>query len=178
MSKLTRLIDNIKKKEITIVEMQDLSLEKFDVRTDSDLNINDVFKTIQTGAIVILLLKGKAKNGHYVSVVLDDKNKRISLYDPYGLHIQMLSDLAGNELTNFLFELQQALPSYKLEMNLVRVQKLNDRIATCGRYAILRCFCKKLNNLEFNELLQEPLILKTSDDIASVMTCWYDLMRM
>ena len=178
MSNLTRLIDKIKKEVLTINDMLTLSLGKFDVKADRELSTDDVFRTIQTGAIIILLLKGKAKNGHYVSVVVDDKHNRISLYEPYGLHLDVLSDLAGTELTNFLFELQQALPSYKLEMNLVRVQKLNDTVATCGRYAVLRCFCKKLNNSQFNELLQEPLILKTSDDIASVMTCWYDLMRM
>ena len=178
MSKLIRLIDESKNKELTINDIMSMSMGKFLVKADRDLNVNDVFQTIKDKAIIVLLLRGKSMNGHYVAITINDNNQAISMYDPYGFHLDALSDVAGQEIANFLFELQTALPRYKLEMNMTRIQKLNDNISTCGRYALMRCFCKKLSNAQFNELIEGPLILKNSDDIITAMTCWYDLMSL
>ena len=175
---LKRLLDNAIRSELNIDEMKTLVGNDCNVVIDRDLNVNDVFDTIQKGCIIVLLLKGKAKHGHYIAITIDKRREIINFYDPYGLHIEILSSIAGGEITKFIFEVQTALPRYKLDMNMRAMQKMNNEIATCGRFSVLRVMAKHLSNNEFNNLFDDALILKTVDDIVTIMTLYRDLLKL
>ncbi len=178
MIKLQKFIEKAKKSELTTNDMAEMSLNRFDVKLDRDLDIKDVWKTLQTKATIVLLLKGQENEGHYISITIDEKRKVISFFDPYGFHPNILSNISGEEITNFLFQVQTALPFHKLEINLRKIQKLDNSTSTCGRWCLMRCFLKNLSNQEFNQLFDEPLILKNPDDIITALTVWHDMITM
>lgn len=175
---LNRLIQEVKNREINIDDLKALVGDTCNVVSDRDLTINDVFSTIKDKAIIILLLKDKSQHGHYVAISIDNRKECINFYDPYGLHVEILSALAGGEITNFLFELQTALPRYKLDINMRKMQKMNEKVSTCGRFCVLRVMCKNLSNNQFNDLLDNPLMLKSADDISVAMTMYKDLLKL
>ena len=175
---LSRLIQEVKNAELNIDEMKALVGDTCNVIADRDLTINDVFDTIRKGCIIVLLLKGKTKHGHYIGITIDNRKECINFYDPYGLHIEILSTLAGGEITNFLFELQTALPRYKLDINMRPMQKMNDKTSTCGRFCTIRVMCKNLSNNQFNDMLDNPIMLKSADDIVTLMTLYRDLLKL
>jgi hypothetical protein len=174
MSLLYKYIKSLLKKELTVQDVEKMSFGKFSVVIDNTLSERDVMDCVKNNGIIILLLKSTETSGHFVSITVNHELKLISFFDSYGFHPDFLSKRFGDDLNLYLQKLV-LYTNYKLEINITRLQELNEEVNNCGRYAVLRNFNHELPNNVFLDLLDEPILLKTPDMIATMLTASYDM---
>lgn len=115
--------------------------------------------------------------GHWVSLVHHEHSNTIEYFDSYGLSDRQLvslaqdtySDTNGRPILTELFEQARAVYGAKIVFNTIRLQSSNiTDVATCGRYAALRCRCNRLTNAQFVNLLTDKRM--SSDNLVVLLT--------
>lgn len=123
----------------------------------------------------VILFELKKNDGHWCSVV---RNKeRIIFTDSYGMfpeneidYIPVSFKYVSKQDRGYLLKLlyNQNLP---VHFSQYRLQKLENGINTCGRYCVIRCIMKELNEDEFAKMLKSSEY--SPDELVSILT--YDV---
>ena len=131
--------------------MSNADLEKYlDVKPHDIMKYSKLsdYKTIEEllpkdGDFQIILIEDKYNSGHWVSV--ERKGKVINYFNSYGAKedtdwrfiprmIRIILGQNTNDLTRLFKEAESR--GYKIERNSKRLQKLDDKIMTCGRWVV------------------------------------------
>ena len=104
---LSKYVNNLIKKELTPEDIIKMTYNTVPVIIDNSLKDETVMKdtiqlTLEKKAIILLLLNDISNSGHYVTITINDKQRKISFYDPYGFHPEFIAEKMGNELTTFI----------------------------------------------------------------------------
>lgn len=122
-----------------------------------NMSLEDVFR-INDCAVILFLTDHNY--GHFIC--LTRNGKLISFQDSYGYspdgEYQFINSndkkklkQTGAYISNLLMKAMDI--GYKIEFNEVHNQSDNEDVATCGRWCVIRCLFKELNNDEFNLMI-------------------------
>lgn len=112
----------------------------------------------------------EAKIGHWIAVIVDQKNKIIYHWDSYGLDpdeenaILNTGDHQYSNLLNIMVN-----NGYTLDINKEKIQNDLENVATCGRHSALRINFFHLSNDVYNKMYTEILSKKMNNDDISVL---------
>lgn len=123
-------------------------------------SIDELFNKNKSNCLVIYYpLDSDGSFGHYTSIIRHPN--KIYYYDPYSFkpdHIKKFSYKYRNQLynepNNTLIKLLLN-SNYNIDFSHYKHQKSSPKIATCGRWSILRCLRDDLTNDKFNELVKK-----------------------
>ena len=139
------------------------------------LKYNDIIDAIgSTGNLVLLFptVKDVQNSGHWVSILYKKELNLLEHFDSYALTWRQERGYSSNEyvkehlLGNLL---NKAMASgVKVECNTVRLQKMANKINTCGRWCATRIRFSYLSNTEFARLFVNQQ--QTPDQIITMLT--------
>ena len=174
MSKLLKIIKKDETISLSIDQLQEFCGDGVIILQNEDIPNLTVEMFLNYGAMIVLFYpeENHLKIGHFVA--LTEWKGRLSYFDSYGLGIDQINSQEKHlsSLVNKLIRL-----GYVLETNQRQFQPLNDKSATCGRFACLRALQREMSNSEFSQWLDRPLHLETPDDIVSALTISIDLKK-
>jgi len=123
-------------------------------------NINNIIPLLDKGSVVILY-KSKPDYGHWTALVSTPEG--IEYFDSYGdkpegakigVNKEFLQE--SHQYTNQLAKLlYDASSIVQINFNNHRLQKLDKRIATCGKHVVVRIINRNLTIDQYNKLLRE-----------------------
>ena len=111
--------------------------------------LTDVFKGKQCVAILLHILSGKTKIGHWVLLVNERPGQKISFFDSLGMGLYRLY-----ELTHEHPKLLHALRGHKWENSSVQLQRFGSHFRECGAFISVRAKFYKLSNPAFVRLIK------------------------
>ena len=147
---------------IKLIKYSDLSLYK---------TICDIFGTFKA---VLLLYEQRINSGHWVCLI--NHKDTIHFFDSYGLFpddelrfsnikFRKENDMFLPYLTYLLYHSPKTI-----DFNDIKLQKIDEKIATCGRWCGMRMRMHKLTNDEFSDLFKnikknerDPLIVNLTE---------------
>ena len=124
--------------------------------------LQDVFKGHQTVAILLHVMMGKSKIGHWICLIQKRGKQKIALFDSLGLGLYKLYAYT-HESPKLLF----ALRGHKWENSKVQMQRFGSNYRECGAFVSVRCKFWKLSNAAFVRLIRS--YNKTRPDETVVM---------
>ena len=127
--------------------------------------LQDVFKGHQTVAILLHIVQGKTKIGHWVCLLASHPKRnggRISFFDSLGLGLYRLYGITHEEP-----KLLHALKGHKWENSSVQLQRFGNHFRECGAFVSIRAKFWKLTNGAFVRLIKS--YNKTTPDKTAVM---------
>ena len=124
--------------------------------------LQDVFKGHQTVAILLHVMMGKSKIGHWICLIQQRGKQKIALFDSLGLGLYKLYAYT-HESPKLLF----ALKGHKWENSKVQLQRFGSNYRECGAFVSVRCKFWKLSNAAFVRLIRS--YNKTRPDETVVM---------
>lgn len=151
--------------DVNIVEFSDLD------------GIRDYKQLFAKNRRVILFWEVENENvGHYNTLLYKTENRSfgvreyVEFFDSYGKSIDEVFNLAGYDYSLFkgVNPLRRILQGIQVNQNEVKFQSANQQIATCGRYASLRCRFYLMDNTRFSQFLKGAKI--PPDQLVTAMT--------
>ena len=109
----------------------------------------NVFKGKQCAAILLHILHGKTKIGHWVLLIQKRGNQKISFFDSLGMGLYKLYQLTHEEP-----KLLHALRGHKWENSTVQLQRFGTHFRECGAQVAVRAKFYKLSNPSFVRLIK------------------------
>lgn len=125
-------------------------------------SLADVFKGHQAVAILLHILQGKTKIGHWVLLLQKRGKQKISFFDSLGQGLYKLYKLTHEEP-----KLLHALHGHKWENSTVQLQRFGSHFRECGAFVSIRAKFFKLSNPAFVKLIRS--YNKTSPDATAVL---------
>lgn len=122
----------------------------------------------------VILYEQTPGNGHWVVLTLDENNNELQYFNSYGDYPDEFLHLVDEKLKKKLNEdypyLSRLLldSGYKLAYNDKQLQQLDDNIATCGRYVVLRILLKDIPLDKFIKIFKHKKY--TPDEISKILT--------
>lgn len=120
-------------------------------------NIDDIFDPL--GRVIMLYPIDAPNNGHWVAMF--KKGKSIYYFDPYGKPpeepkqwVAPDKNIALGQGRNLLTELLQK-SGYKVYYNSFPYQKMDEDVATCGRWAVARLVLKDMSAKQFHSAVMK-----------------------
>lgn len=134
-------------------------------------NYNRIDDVLKNNMCVILYLT-KKNYGHWTCIFKYDNNT-IQIFDSYGTkpdnqiqwipqYFKSYKNVGIPYLTYLLYQ-----SPYNINYNNYRLQKMNNKITTCGRWCAVRLWFKHLDEEEFNNMFKK---YKNKDKIIVEMT--------
>ena len=111
--------------------------------------LRDVFQGKQCVAILLHILQGKTKIGHWVLLVNKRSGQKISFFDSLGMGLNRLYTLTHEEP-----KLLHALHGHKWENSTVQLQRFGSHFRECGAFISVRAKFFKLSNPAFVRLIK------------------------
>lgn len=133
-------------------------------------HINDILKNDSC----VILYEQMPGSGHWVVLTYNKNNNELEYFNSYGDYPDEFLHLVDENLKKKLNEdypyLSRLLldSGYKLTYNDKQLQKLDNNIATCGRYVVLRILLKELPLKQFINIFNNRNY--TPDQIAKKLT--------
>ena len=124
--------------------------------------LQDVFKGHQAVAILLHIVQGKSKIGHWVALIQGRNKMKISFFDSLGLGLYRLYGITHEQP-----KLLHALKGHKWENSKVQLQRFGSHYRECGAFVSVRCKFWKLSNPAFVRLIKS--YNKTKPDDTAVM---------
>ena len=124
--------------------------------------LQDVFKGHQAVAILLHIIQGKTKIGHWVCLLQKTGKRKIAFFDSLGLGLYRLYNITHEEP-----KLLHALKGHKWENSGVQLQQFGDHYRECGAFVSVRCKFWKLSNRAFVRLIKS--YNKTKPDQTAVL---------
>ena len=121
--------------------------------------LQDVFKGHQAVAVLLHIIQGKSKVGHWVCLL---KKPKITFFDSLGLGLYRLYGITHEEP-----KLLHALKGQKWENSTHQLQRFGDHYRECGAFVSLRVKFWKLSNPAFVRLIRS--YNKTKPDQTAVL---------
>lgn len=150
------LLNKLMSYSVTSNELTDAMNKQAIIMKYSEFIEFGLFKIFAKTNFLILLVKSPMIDmQHYICVLMNHKNKSIIFYDSYGMNFNELSKLMGIDSTFFnnqLYSLADNL-KYKIDINTRQMQKMDDKINTCGRWVLMRAQYNNMSNKEFNNMI-------------------------
>ena len=128
-------------------------------------SLQDVFKGQQAVAILLHILQGNTKIGHWVCLLKAHPHRnggKIAFFDSLGLGLYGLYKITHEEP-----KLLHALKGHKWENSSVQLQRFGNHFRECGAFVSVRCKFWKLTNRAFVRLIKS--YNKTSPDQTAVL---------
>ena len=125
-------------------------------------SLADVFKGHDAVAILLHIIQGKSKIGHWTLLLKKKGKNPITFFDSLGLGLFRLYKLTHEEP-----KLLHALHGHKWQNSTVQLQRFGSHYRECGAMVSLRAKFHKLSNPAFVRLLRS--YNKTSPDKTAVM---------
>lgn len=129
------------------------------IKRYSDLvNIKDIDQYMADKPFIIILYRSHESYGHWTCLLKHDKFNSYEFFDSYGIKPdrQLISmplrirNAFGQEspiLAALLFDSKR-----NIEYNNFRLQKVDDKIATCGKWVTMRCLMNEIPIEVFGQL--------------------------
>ena len=126
-------------------------------------SLRDVFRGREAVAILLHIVQGKTKIGHWVCLLkAHPQRNRICFFDSLGLGLYKLYNITHEEP-----KLLHALKGHKWENSSVQLQRFGSHFRECGAFVSIRCKFWKLTNSAFVRLIKS--YNKTKPDETAVM---------
>ena len=125
-------------------------------------SLTDVFKGHGAVAILLHILQGNTRIGHWTLLIQKRGKQKISFFDSLGLGLYKLYDLTHEEP-----KLLHALHGHKWENSTVQLQRFGSHFRECGAFVSVRAKFFKLSNPQFVRLIRSWN--KTKPDSTAVM---------
>ena len=125
-------------------------------------SLADVFKGADAVAILLHILQGKTKIGHWTLLLKKTNKRKISFFDSLGLGLYKLYKLTHEEP-----KLLHALHGHSWENSTVQLQRFGSHFRECGAFVSVRAKFHKLSNSQFVRLMRSWN--KTKPDQTAVM---------
>lgn len=122
-------------------------------------SLADVFKGREAVAILLHIMQGKTRVGHWVLLL---KGPKIKFFDSLGLGLYKLYNLTHEEP-----KLLHALKGHKWENSTVQLQRFGDHYRECGAFVSIRAKFHTLSNSAFVRLIRS--YNKTKPDETAVL---------
>lgn len=168
------LLNKLKAKALSNDEISKMLDGKVKILTYPELSkYKNIDQLLSPHGCAIILYQTKKNFGHWVAIIKQGRNI-IEHFDSYGIR-------PDNELkftkANMRRELGQDYPHltyllyhspYQLSFNQYRLQKMQKKISTCGRWSLSRCILKDIPLDQFVKLFKVKGY--TPDDIVTMLT--------
>jgi hypothetical protein len=156
---------NLTDNQCKVISYQDL--EKYD-------NIDQVLEPF--GATVILYQEKKTY-GHY-TVLIKHSNTLLEIFDSLGLGLDKELEFSeynkkrhgGRAIPHLSILIENS--KYKIEANLVQLQKDSKDINTCGKYSAIRIKFRDLSLNQFVKMLKSSKIMDSDMWISALTLCF------
>ena len=125
-------------------------------------SLAELFKGHDAVAILLHILQGKTKIGHWTLMLKKRGKQKISFFDSLGLGLHKLYKLTHEEP-----KLLHALHGHSWENSSVQLQRFGSHFRECGAFISVRCKFHKLSNSQFVRLIRSWN--KTKPDETAVM---------
>jgi len=125
-------------------------------------SLADVFKGREAVAILLHIMQGKEKVGHWVLLLKAETGRKIAFFDSLGLGLYKLYNLTHEEP-----KLLHALKGSRWENSTVQLQRFGDHFRECGAFVSIRAKFHSLSNSAFVRLIRS--YNKTKPDETAVM---------
>lgn len=171
---MDKLINNIIAQDLTGTDVNYLTRGKATVFIYKNLlqcnSILDAFGS--NNALILLFPVQSDMEGHFISILKNDKTKTITHWDPYGLSWIQERAYTDNQyvqrhlLGNLYTKAQQN--GWTVNWNKYRLQQMKKNISTCGRWSCSRIRLSYLSDSEFASLFLNQK--ESSDWLVTIMT--------
>ena len=125
-------------------------------------SLKTVFGGKQAVAILLHIMQGKTKIGHWIVLLQATGKRKIALFDSLGLGLYKLYGLTHEDP-----KLLHALKGHKWENSTVQLQRFGDHFRECGAFVAIRAKFFNLTNAGFVRLIRS--YNKTKPDETAVM---------
>jgi len=128
-------------------------------------SLRDVFRGREAVAILLHIVQGKSKIGHWVCLLKAHPQRnggKICFFDSLGLGLYKLYNITHEEP-----KLLHALKGHKWENSTVQLQRFGSHFRECGAFVSIRAKFFKLTNAAFVRLIKS--YNKTKPDQTAVM---------
>lgn len=125
-------------------------------------SLQQVFGGKQAVAILLHILQGKTKIGHWVLLLQKTAKRKVAFFDSLGLGLYKLYSLTHEEP-----KLLHALKKTKWENSTIQLQRFGDHFRECGAFVAVRAKFFQLTNSAFVRLIRS--YNKTRPDETAVM---------
>ena len=125
-------------------------------------SLERVFGGKQAVAILLHIMQGKTKIGHWVLLLQKTAKRKVAFFDSLGLGLYHLYSLTHEEP-----KLLHALKNTKWENSKVQLQRFGDHYRECGAFVAIRAKFFNLTNSAFVKLIRS--YNKTKPDETAVM---------
>ena len=128
-------------------------------------SLRDVFRGREAVAILLHIVQGKSKIGHWVCLLKAHPKRnggKICFFDSLGLGLYKLYNITHEEP-----KLLHALKGHKWENSTVQLQRFGSHFRECGAFVSIRAKFFKLTNAAFVRLIKS--YNKTKPDQTAVM---------
>ena len=125
-------------------------------------SLEQVFGGKQAVAILLHIMQGKTKIGHWVLLLQKTAKRKIAFFDSLGLGLYRLYSLTHEEP-----KLLHALKNTKWENSKTQLQRFGDHFRECGAFVAIRAKFFNLTNSAFVKLIRS--YNKTKPDETAVM---------
>lgn len=168
----------LKKKEsrdLTTADIKKLVGTKADILLYENLaGIRSLDELFQHNDTIILLYETSRAVGHWVTLIYDQKNHKLSVFDSYGFG-KLDSELkyATYNHTPYLTELvnkERTSSGLQLDVSDKKLQKRFSDVNTCGRWAAMRAIFKKISNEQFENIFLNSDTGLSPDDLVTRTT--------
>ena len=125
-------------------------------------SLSDVFKGKKAVAILLHIIQGKSRIGHWVCLIQKTNKNKIQFFDSLGLGLYRLYKLTHEEP-----KLLRALEGHKWTNSTVQIQRFGNHFRECGAFVSIRLKLYKLTNSAFIRLMRS--YNKTQPDRTAVL---------
>ena len=129
-------------------------------------SLADVFKGREAVAILLHIMQGKEKVGHWVLLLKAETGRKLAFFDSLGLGLYKLYNLTHEEP-----KLLHALKGSKWENSTVQLQRFGDHFRECGAFVSIRAKFHTLSNSAFVRLIRSYNKTKP-DETAVLLIIW------
>lgn len=151
---------------LTGKDLKRMSKEPVTIMKYNELaKVQDIDQIFKTQCVIILLTIEGGNNpvGHWI--LLMDKGKTIEHFDSYGLDID--EELHKTHENPYLSRLIRDSRRRVIQSSR-QYQRLKEDVDTCGRWCVLRCGLKNLDDQQFRDLIHSAGTVP--DDFAVIAT--------
>ena len=130
--------------------------------------LQQVFKGAQAVAILLHVIMGKTKIGHWICMIQARGKQKISIFDSLGLGVYKLYNYTKEE-PKLLF----ALRGRKWENSTVQLQRFGTHYRECGAFVSVRLKFYRLSNAAFVRLIRSYNKAKPDETVVLLTLLHY-----
>jgi hypothetical protein len=157
---LDKIIKDAERFDLSGQDILRITDHKTSIMTYEELeNVTSLEEIFKPHGAVVILYQTSENFGHWVAL-LNNGDKRLEFYDPYGLNVDEELNLDNDyNIRTHGGVLQPHLSilikqgGYKVTYNNVRLQEMLEDVNTCGRYCAMRIRFRDISMKKFNGLL-------------------------